>query len=470
VPSAPSAFPVTLPDPADPVSLLESLPPGPGRLLLESGPAGPPELRRWSFAAAEPFLLFTARGRQVAVQTEAKTRYLEGDPFALLQTYLERYRTEAAASGLPLAGGAIGYIAYDAGRQVERLPSLAADDLGLPEFWFGFYDAVLALDHNTGQVWAAQSGHRRAESTGMLRRWVSRLKEISGSRASAAPLQPDPAGSSLSVTFTRNAYEAAVRRAIEYIAAGDIFQVNLAQRFSMPYPAGGWAYYRQLRHVNPAPFAAFLDGGHWQVACASPERFLLVEPSGRVETRPIKGTRPRGAGPDEDRAMADQLLASDKEKAELMMIVDLERNDLGRVCRFGSIRVPALRMLEAYPTVWHTAAIVEGDLRAGAGVGSLLRATFPGGSITGAPKVRAMEIIEEMEPVRRGIYTGAIGYLGFDGRCDLNVAIRTAVISRGVLHFHVGAGVVADSDPAREYEETLAKGGGLLRALGVPTA
>jgi aminodeoxychorismate synthase component I len=258
-----------------------------------------------------------------------------------------------------------------------------------------------------------------------------------------------------------------VRRAIAYIRAGDIFQVNLSQRFCAPWPWDPWLLYRRLRRANPAPFAAFLDGGRWAVVSASPERFLQVDPrTRRVETRPIKGTRPRGRTPEEDARYAEMLLQSEKDLAELVMIVDLARNDLGRVCAYGTVSVPELRRLEAYPTVWHTVAVVEGRLRPGVGPAELLRATFPGGSITGAPKVRAMEIIEELEPVRRGVYTGAIGWLGWDGALDLSIAIRTFVVTGGEAYFHAGGGIVADSDPAAEYEETLAKALGLVRALG----
>lgn len=449
----------------DPASLLDCLPPGPGRILLESGAAGPAEVRRWSFAAAEPFLIFTAKGRHVTIHNPYKSSYLEGDPFAILQRLLDRYRTSPPTDegAPPLTGGAIGYIGYDAGRHVERIPEKAADDIGLPDIWLGFYDALLALNHQTGQVWAVDTGLHRAEGLGKLGRWVRALKAPARTAPAAQAGARGPAVS----TFSRPAYEEAVRRALAYIAAGDIFQVNLSQRFTVPWAGGGRPLFDRLRAISPAPFSAYLDGGHWQVVSTSPERFLRAEPNGRVEMRPIKGTRPRGATPAEDEALAQQLMASDKEQAELAMIVDLQRSDLGRICRYGSVQVPELRRLEGYPSVWHTVATVEGRLAEGARPDALLRATFPGGSITGAPKLRAMEIIEELEPVRRGIYTGAIGYLGFDGQIDLNVAIRTAVIRAGHAHVHVGGGIVAGSDPAAEYEETLAKASGLMRALGV---
>jgi para-aminobenzoate synthetase component 1 len=260
-----------------------------------------------------------------------------------------------------------------------------------------------------------------------------------------------------------------VERALEHIRAGDIYQVNLAQRFTVPLAESAETLYHRLRAANPAPFAAFLDAGEFQVVSASPERFLLYDPATRrVETRPIKGTRPRGATPAADARLRAELLASQKDAAELVMIVDLERNDLGRVCEYGTVRVPDLRRVEAYPTVFHTVATVEGQLHEGRTVPGLIRATFPGGSITGAPKIRAMQIIEELEGLRRHVYCGAIGYLGFDGRVDLNIAIRTITVKDGRAYFHAGGGIVADSTPEGEYEETLHKARALAEAVGFP--
>ena len=258
----------------------------------------------------------------------------------------------------------------------------------------------------------------------------------------------------------------AVRRILEYIAAGDCYQVNLSQRLSAPYSGSAWSLYERLRAASPAPYSAFLDCGDHQVLSSSPELFLRVR-GGEVETHPIKGTRPRGRTPEEDAAAAAELLSSPKDRAELLMIVDLERNDLGRVCRFGSVTVPELYRLESYANVHHLVATVRGQLRPQITPLECLRAAFPGGSITGAPKIRAMEIIEELEPVRRSLYTGAIGWVDGRGDGEWNIAIRTMVVKQGVVQFHVGGGVVADSDPQAEYEETLAKAGGMLAALGV---
>lgn len=449
----------------DPVTLLNCLPPGPGRFLLESGAAGPADVRRHSFLGAEPFATLISRGRSCTIHEEGRTRILEADPLVVLQSLLNRFRVPAPADLPGFPGGAVGYFSYDLGRQIERLPERAADDLHLPDIHLAFYDLILAVDQESGAVsliTGAPDG-REAEAPAKASRWARALKQAPAALPQqGAPPQAGPVRSSL----TREQYLKVVRRALAYIGDGDIYQVNLAQRFTCPYPGNGWQLYQRLRAVNPAPFAAFLEMGSWQVVSGSPERLITVTGE-RIETRPIKGTRPRGRSEQEDQQQAAELLASEKDAAELLMIVDLQRNDLGRVCRYGSVCVPDLRRLEATPNVWHTVATVEGRLRPGVGAAEILRATFPGGSITGAPKVRAMEIIEELEPVRRGVYTGAIGYIGLDGRIDLNIAIRTAVVRDGSAHFHAGGGIVADSDPALEWAESIAKGRGIARALGV---
>lgn len=280
----------------------------------------------------------------------------------------------------------------------------------------------------------------------------------------ATSLTPNPQPPTPTPEFSRPDYEQAVRRVLEYIAAGDCYQVNLSQRFRAPLSRSPWELYESLRRISPAPYAAFLDCGDHQVLSSSPELFLKVE--GRdVETRPIKGTRPRGKTPEEDRARAAELVASVKDRAELLMIVDLERNDLGRVCEYGSVRVPELYRLESYANVHHLVATVRGRLRPEVGPLECLRAAFPGGSITGAPKIRAMEIIEDLEPVRRGVYTGAVGWVDGRGRAEWNIAIRTMVVRSDQVYFHAGGGIVADSEPTAEYEETLAKAAGMVRAL-----
>jgi para-aminobenzoate synthetase component 1 len=275
----------------------------------------------------------------------------------------------------------------------------------------------------------------------------------------------------LESNFTQPGYETAVQRVIDYILAGDIFQANLSQCLQTRLPSGltGFNLYRRLRKVNPAPFAAFVRFDDIEIVSASPERFLKLQ-QGRIETCPIKGTRPRGATPQADQALAAELLASEKDRAENVMIVDLLRNDLSRVCRDGSVNVPRLCELETFATVFHLVSTVTGELLPGKTAVDLLRACFPGGSITGAPKIRAMEIIAELEPTQRGPYCGSIGYIGFDGSMDTSITIRTYGIKDGIVTFQAGGGIVADSRPADEYEETVAKARALIRALKMPGA
>jgi para-aminobenzoate synthetase component 1 len=285
------------------------------------------------------------------------------------------------------------------------------------------------------------------------------------SRISSAPSYPVPDAPGVRSNFTRAGYLDAVQRVIDYVFAGDIFQANLSQRLEAPLVGTPLDLYRRLRHSNPAPFSAYLDYGDVVVASSSPERFLRVEPGGRVETRPIKGTRPRGLSPEHDAALAQALAESDKDRAENVMIVDLLRNDLSRVCRAGTVQVPELFTIEHYATVHHLVSTVVGELASGRGPVDLLRAAFPGGSITGAPKVRAMQIIAELEPTQRAVYCGAIGYLSRTGALDTSIVIRTCLVLGREVYFQVGGGIVADSDPELEYRETLDKARGLIAAL-----
>jgi anthranilate/para-aminobenzoate synthase component I len=318
----------------------------------------------------------------------------------------------------------IGYLGYDLGRLFEKLPARAVDDLQMPLFAFTLHHVPVDLP------WAARA------------------------------YEPQDGGSFES-NFSREQYIDAVERAIDYIAAGDVFQVNLAQRFTTPLTEHPSQIYERLRRVSPAMYGAYLDHLDYALLCTSPELFLRVGPDRKIITRPIKGTRDRQPG------MDTQLRESPKDQAELNMIIDLERNDLGRVCEIGSVVVSEPRVIEAHPTVYHGVATVEGHLRANVSFVDLLRATFPGGSITGAPKIRAMEIIEELEPTRRGPYCGAIGYLAPGGRMEFNIAIRTMIVRDGLVHIPVGGGIVADSDPIAEYEETLVKAQAMFAAIGI---
>ncbi len=419
-------------------------------VLLDSGGDA-----RWSLLATDPCAVLIARDRDLSLWRGGQELASQGDPFEALRDLLAE-RPLPAVPGLPFPGGAIGAFGYDLGRHLERLPRQAKDDLGFPDLVAGIYDRFEIQDRLRGQAWSVSlpgSAGPRAIRDADYRRTF-------GAATSAAPAGPN---------FTRERYLAALRRVKEYIAAGDVYQVNLSQRFHARSGRTPLEVYRALRAASPAPFGAFLQFGGRSVLSASPEQFLELR-GRRALTRPIKGTRRRGGDPESDARLRAELLASSKDDAELAMIVDLERNDLGRVCDFGSVRVLEPKTLETHPTVFHLSAAIEGRLREGLGPVDLLRAAFPGGSITGAPKIRAMQIIDELEPTRRAFYTGAIGCIGFDGSMNLSIAIRTLLQDGADYTFQAGGGVVADSDPAAEYEETLTKALALARALGLEGA
>jgi para-aminobenzoate synthetase component 1 len=429
-----------------------------------------------------------------------------GDLVSVLRAAVAPFMTLPVPGLPPFQGGAAGFFAYDWGRSLERLPSNRYQDLDLPDAVLGVYDWVLAWDHARDAAWLISTGLPEASGEARRRRAETRAREVralieripdsstrisegcgeDSERASAgvrsSPESVDrPSGVapsyevdggwwgpalSLRSSFTRADYLTAVERVREYIRAGDIFQANLSQRFEAAFDEPAWSYYLRLRQRNPAPFAVFMEIPDSSILSASPERFLHVDVLGAVETRPIKGTRPRGVGPEHDAALGAALTESSKDRAENLMIVDLMRNDLSRVCLPGTVRVPELFTLERYATVHHLVSTVVGQLEPGLDALDLLRAAFPGGSITGAPKLRAMEIIAALEPSSRGVYCGSIGYWSVTGELDTNIAIRTALVQRGRVYFSAGGGIVADSDPEQEYLETLHKARGLVDALG----
>lgn len=451
-----------------PLTAFEVIKDEPFSFFLDSGmDAG--KLGRYSFLGSQPFLIFSSRGEAISITRGRETSQMRGSPFDVLGELLDKYRVEARGYPVPLVGGAVGYLAYDLGRFIERLPDRAVDDLQLPECYLAFYDIVLAFDNLENHAYIVSTGFPESGAARKERAQL-RLQEFQQKLASGANHHPPPASPTNAKTtpltggFTRPAYLEAVEKARQYIIDGDIFEVNLSQRFETDLVMPPLELYRRLRKLNPAPFAAYLNFDEVTIVSASPERFLRLQ-GDKVQTRPIKGTRPRGCTPDEDKRLAEELTASAKDRAENVMIVDLERNDLGRVCRYGTVKVTELATLETFPTVFHLTSTVEGQLRADAGRIDLLKATFPGGSITGAPKVRAMEIIDELEPTRRSVYTGGIGYLSFNGDLDLNIVIRTFLVKDGRAYFQVGGAVVYDSDPAAEYQETLDKARALIEAL-----
>jgi len=443
----------------------------PWSFCLESG-MNRFRLGRFSLLGADPFLTFRARGDTIEIEEDGRSTTFRADPLDALRSLLDRFRVRWAAPRVPFLSGAVGFLSYDLNRSIERLPSRTTDDLQVPDCLFGLYDRALIFDHVKSRLYVVSTGlpelnprtaHLRATRRGQ--ELIRRLQRIeAGRRVRGSSERHGPPTGGLQANFTKEGYLEAIRKAKAYIAAGDIYQVNLSQRFSAGFAGDPFALYRRLSRINPVPFGCFLDTGDMAIAGSSPERFLCLR-GRRVQTRPMKGTRPRGKNPDEDRYLKRELLSSVKDQAELVMIVDLERNDLGRVCEYGSVRVPTLRTLETYATVFQTTARIVGRMRRDCDRIDLIRACFPGGSVTGAPKIRAMEIIEELEPTRRGVYTGAIGYLDFGGDLDLNIAIRTMICRGGQAYFQVGGGIVADSDPEAEYEETLVKAKALVEAL-----
>jgi para-aminobenzoate synthetase component I len=478
---------VPVPDPIESCARFRGMP----YLLFLDSARDPARLGRYSFLTADPALVVHGKDAHASVldvRTGIETR-LASHALAGVRDLLAPHLAEPVSALPPFQGGAAGYLAYDWGAVLERLPSPRYDDLAIPDVVFCIYDWVIAWDHLERRAWVISTGlpdagaekfQRRVDRLALVRERLSStslspavpfsLPAASPSCAEHAPSYPVsdtdiPAGLELRSSFTHRGYLDALTRVREYIIAGDIFQANLSQRFEAPLTASPFALYRRLREINPAPFAAFLEFGELTVASASPERFLRLDAARQVEARPIKGTRPRGVYPAHDAALGRALQESVKDRAENLMIVDLMRNDLSRVSLPGSVHVPELFALERYATVHHLVSTVTGTLETGRDAIDLLCATFPGGSITGAPKVRAMEIIAELEPSRRGVYCGSIGYLSLTGVMDTSIVIRTYQAVNGQVYFSAGGGIVADSDPEQEYRETFDKARALIRAL-----
>jgi para-aminobenzoate synthetase component I len=444
-----------LPYKADSASLFEAIADWPWAVLLDSGLHHPGQ-SRYDILSAQPYMRLVTRGALTEVNGESIELSRE-DPFELLRRCLDF--DHACAGALPFCGGAIGYFCYDLARRLERLPSRARDAERIPEMAIGIYDWAVIVDHLERRAWLTAQG--RDPETDL--KWDSLVRLFSAPPAERARA-PFRVTSSVTSNLTRGHYARAFSRVASYIADGDCYQVNLAQRFSASAAGDPWLAYQALRVMNPAPFAAYLSTPYAHVLSASPERFLRVE-NGRVETKPIKGTRPRAGHARLDAELAEALRTSEKDRAENVMIVDLLRNDISKNCRLGSVKVPRLFDVETFATVHHLVSTVTGELAPGRDALHLMRGCFPGGSITGAPKMRAMEIIEELEPNRRGVYCGAVGYIGFDGTMDVNIAIRTLVYSRGEIRFWAGGGIVADSTLEDEYQETFDKAAAMLKLL-----
>lgn len=444
--------------------------------LLESGKGGE-GISRWSFFGSDPYLILSGRGSRYELTDRDRTTGHEGSPFAALTSLMRASRMPRPEGLPPFFGGAVGYLSYDAVRQFERLPNLADDDLQVPDLQFAFIDILAALDHQERTlhlIFAPPMDRLLGEPREKLyREGCDRLAALEARLSvPARDLDtPTPGACTILPGQSQAEYMARVEQIQEYIRTGDIYQANLSHRFTIALPQGrttaeqGASLYRRLRQVNPSPFAGLLAFDDLCLVSSSPERLVRLQER-QVDTRPIAGTRPRGRDLAEDRRLAEELLTNQKERAEHLMLVDLERNDLGRVCRYGSVRADEFMIVERYSHVSHIVSNVTGALREGLDAFDLIPAVFPGGTITGVPKIRCMEVIEQIEPVRRGPYTGSLGYLSWSGDVDLNIIIRTLVLSKEQGSLQVGAGIVADSDPAREYEETLFKAEALFKALG----
>lgn len=460
---------ISIPD-LSPVSAFEKLRKGRHSFLLESV-KGNEKIGRYSLIGSEPFLVFKSKGCQIEITEEGEKHYLQGDPLITLRKLLDKYRIENHDKSIPFSGAAIGYFSYDICHFFEDLPKKCIDDLNLPDCYFVFVDATVVFDHLQNDIFIISTGWPEEDPAKAHNKAEERINEIESKlRTNQQFIYKNfcknfkTANYEIKSNFSKTDFENIVKKAKEYIAAGDIFQVNLSQRLETNINDDPFTLYQVLRKVNPSPFASFLDFDDLKIVSCSPERLIRVDGK-TIETRPIAGTRPRGKTQKEDIALSAELILSKKEQAEHVMLVDLERNDLGRICKYGTVEVNEFMVIEDYSHVFHIVSNVRGDLKEGMDWCDTLRACFPGGTITGTPKIRSMEIIDELENVQRGIYTGSIGYLSFSGEIDLNIVIRTFVIKDNKAYIQVGAGIVADSDPEREYYETLYKAEALLKTL-----
>ena len=427
----------------------------PHHVLLESGRGG-----RYSIAGLSPFAVISSNVEGIQIEMNGKIEKRKGLPLSEFESWIKAFEIPVQ-EGLPdFQGGGIGYISYDYARYIERLPDYAEDDLGLPLLYFQVFKEWAIFDHQTKTLWLLIIEKDQEEAERKLKeaegKWVASFKEEEYAAVKAATDE-------LKVSFSDEAFQEAVEKTKQYIAAGDVFQVNLSVRQSKPLLIPAMAVYEELRKLNPSPYMALIHTPNFQVVSGSPE--LLIKKAGKeLSTRPIAGTRSRGKDDQEDLRLASELIENEKERAEHVMLVDLERNDLGRVSEYGSVEVDEFMVIEKYSHVQHIVSNVRGKLAAGKNNADVIHAVFPGGTITGAPKVRTMEIIEELEPVRRGLYTGSIGWINFNKDMELNIVIRTMIVENGMCHVQAGAGIVIDSDPKSEYKESLKKAKAVWKA------
>ncbi len=459
----------------------------PNSFLLESV-KGPENIARYSFIGFDPYLTFKVKDGAVEINTKDKRAVSSSNPLTRLKSLVDAYRQAPLKALPPFQGGAVGLLSYDFVQYFEKLPKTTKDDLKIPDAHFFMIDKLMAFDHLNKKAWIVVCPGARDTELGYgevdvdwaekydeaeqeiekIRAEVLKCRSTEVSPPFSSPWQWEDRRGSISTLkheMSKEQYMDIVKRAKEYIAAGDIFQANISLRVSADIKnIKSWSLYEILRSINPSPFAGYIDFGDYQIVSSSPERLLKVK-GGVIETRPIAGTRPRGRDMKEDELIRAELLLNEKERAEHIMLIDLERNDIGRVSDYGSVHVDELMITEDYSHVIHIVSNVKGNLASGENCFDAIKAAFPGGTITGVPKVRCMEIIDELEPVSRGPYTGSFGYIGFSGSMDLNIIIRTFVIKDGFAYVQAGAGIVADSDPEKEYYESLKKAEALIRTL-----
>ncbi len=420
--------------------------------------------RRYSFLSAAPFMTLKAGHRGITIEADRTSRFVQKDPFEALSEIIGEMQSKGRPGNgpFPFSSGAAGYFSYALKDVIEPGKFKKADDgTDLPLCIIGFYDPLFVFDHHESKGYIISKNHER-EKCKLFR---ASITETGKPEQTCKPVTVERGGLPSS-THTRGEYMAAVMKAKEYIAAGDIYQINLSQRLSVPLRGDAFALYSSLIDASPAPFSSFMDFGEFQIISNSPERLLKVS-GGYAETSPIKGTRPRGETPEKDRMLIEELKRNSKERAEHVMIVDLVRNDLGRISLPGSVEVTDFETIETFPNLHHMVSTVRGRLKPGVDAVSALRAVFPGGSVTGAPKIKAMEIIDELEPVPRSVYTGGIGWIDFSGEMDIAMAIRTALFKGGYIYLNVGGGIVADSVPEDEYDETILKAQSFLEVMGI---
>lgn len=413
------------------------------------------ELGQYSFIGLNPFLTYKSCDGKIYIDNSK----VEGDIFEKLEEILNQYKLELEDVNLPFVGGGIGYFSYDAGRTIESLPDTARKDIHIPEVYFNFYDNLIIFDHIKNKTYISALGILDEGD-----RTIDKILEAINTGKKVEYEEIKQKETKFYSNFTKEEYIESVYKLRQYIRSGDVYIANMTQRFSCDSTEDSYEIYKNLRNINPAPFASFMKLEDFEVISSSPERFLKII-NNKAVTRPIKGTRPRGKDQIEDEINKKELLNSEKDKSELLMIVDLERNDLSKVCKAGSVKVSELFKLESYSTVFHLVSTVEGELEDGISAVKCIRECFPGGSITGAPKIRAMEIIEELEALRRNIYTGAIGYFDLRGNADFNIVIRTILKKGNKAYFGVGGGVTWESEEEAEYNETLDKAKALMKVL-----